>query len=397
MTERNSMAKIITALFIALLLTGFLRSGGYAALCDLFTFLGQDKNAETPLSIDGIETDFTSSMWMEEKLIDLNGLMAKALGMQGLYADQSVYVTDENYIVSSSRETTTDYEYEETVGLRDFCAANGINLIYVNEPTKYVDDSLFSRQFGLETYTNRNADLFLNRIRAAGVETLDLRDYLAADGLRVEELFYRTDHHWTVPAGLWATRIIAQTLNEKCGYHIDLSIYDESNYEIREWKNCWLGEQGRKVAGTYTGLDDYTEIKPKFATSYTFTDDDGNPYEGTFDEFIDESVYNTENNVYDNPSWHYSYDRLDCINNQVAKGRVLMLADSYDHVTHPFLSLGVHEMNSMILRSRDDSFSLHDYILDHGFDTVIIAYAEFMIGAHDRESSANYRMFTFDH
>ena len=73
------------------------------------------------------------------------------------------------------------------------------------------------------------------------------------------------------------------------------------------------------------------------------------------------------------------------------------MADSYDHVTVPFLSLGVHEVDSMFLRNFDDSFSLRNFILENGYDTVIVAYAQFMVGAHDDETSANYRMFTFEY
>lgn len=40
--------------------------------------------------------------------------------------------------------------------------------------------------------------------------------------------------------------------------------------------------------------------------------------------------------------------------------------------------------------------SVRDLIESGDYDTVIIAYAQFMIGAHDDETNANYRMFTFD-
>ncbi len=239
-------------------------------------------------------------------------------------------------------------------------------------------------------------DLFLSRIKDAGVNSLDLRDNIVEENINIKDLFYRTDHHWTAPAGLWATRIIAQGLNDKCGYCIDPSIFDEKNYIYTKWDACWLGEQGRKVAESYVGLDDYTEVKPNYSTNYIFLNEDGTFYEGTFDNFINEDVYNTDNDVYENRSWHYSYNRLNCINTNVEYGKVLILGDSFDHVTQPFLSLGVHQVDSMILLSYDDSFSLKDYIIENGYDTVIVAYAQFMVGAHDNKSSANYRMFTFE-
>ena len=48
------------------------------------------------------------------------------------------------------------------------------------------------------------------------------------------------------------------------------------------------------------------------------------------------------------------------------------------------------------MREVDDSFDLKQYILDNHYDAVIIAYAQFMVGAHDDSTSANYKMFSFD-
>lgn len=396
--ENNMTKRIVAVIFTFVLFLGFIKNGSYNTIGSFVDYMKQqDYGAEGALSVSGIETDYSSGMWKHKELIDLNGLLANKLNMHGLYSDIGMYVTDDKYIVSASPYTSTDYEVDETIALRDYLAANGVNLLYVNEPTKYVDDSLFKREFGIETFSNRNMDLFMERIDAAGVNTIDLRDNIKKDGINVFDLFYRTDHHWTVPAGLWATKIIAEGLNEYCGYSIDTSVFNEDNYIRTDWNECWLGEQGRKVAETYVGLDNYTELKPNFETNYTFKSSDGTTYDGTFDSFINESVYNTENDVYVNGSWHYSYNRIDCINNNIENGKVLIMGDSYDHVTQPFLSLQVHEVDSLILRSYDDSFSLRDFIISNGYDTVIIAYAQFMVGAHDNPSSANYRMFSFDY
>ena len=53
-------------------------------------------------------------------------------------------------------------------------------------------------------------------------------------------------------------------------------------------------------------------------------------------------------------------------------------------------------MDSLVLRACDDSFDLRNYILENGYDTVLICYAQFMLGAHDDPNSSNYRMFTFE-
>lgn len=399
MIQENKMKKLTAVLFVLFLFTGFLRNGSYAQLQEMSDYLGQNiKNLgkEDALSVNKIEKEYVAAMPNRRNWIDINGGMAKLLNMQGFYSDMGMYITDDLYIVSASPYTTTDYEYEQTLDFKNFLDKNGVNLLYVNEPTKYDDDSLFRNEFGVESYSNRNADAFLDRIRNAGVNTVDLRESIKDEGIHISDLFYRTDHHWTTEAGIWAAERIAMGLNEHCGYDIDISLYDEDNYTFTKWQECWLGEQGRKVAQSYVGLDDYTEIKPNFVTHYTFKPGEGE-YDGTFDDFINEERYDLENDVYENGSWHYSYDQIDCINNDVDYGKVLILGDSYEQVTEPFISLGVHQVDALILRNYDPaSFHLRDYILEKEYDTVIICYAQFMIGAHDNMTSANYRMFQFE-
>ena len=341
-----------------------------------------------------IEENFTSNLWKRTDMIDLTGAMAKALHMQDYYSDQDIFILDDGTILDSSAKTTTDYEVEQTVALRDFLAEREIPLLYVNEPTKYIDDAFFTNAFARETWSNRNMDKFLSRSRQAGVNAIDLRDNIREENLNVLDLFYRTDHHWTVPAGLWASRIMAKGLNQYCGYNIDLSLFDPENFEAKEWKSSWLGEQGRKVGKTYVGLDDYTELKPKFATDYTFKGI-GRFYDGPFDLFIDEWVFDPDIDVYENNSWHHAYKQINCINKNAEKGKLLILGDSYEAVTLCFLSLGIREVDSLIRRDHDESFDLRNYIVENGYDAVLIAYAQFMVGGHDDPTSSSYRMFMF--
>ena len=331
-----------------------------------------------------------------DSILEFNGYVANVLGMNSYYSDKGVYVTDDKYIASASAKTSTDYEYDEIVSFNEFLQENGIQLLYVNKPTKYNDDSFFYDNFGYESYTNRNADLFLQRIGDAGIKYIDLRNNMAEEGLSSKDIFYRTDHHWTTEAGLWATGIIVDELNSDYGYDIDTTLYDKDNYSEMKWNDCWLGEQGKLLSASYVGLDDYTELKPKFDTDFTFYEEDQVEEGKTFDDFINEEKYNLDADIYHAGSWHYSYDRINNTNNNVDYGKILVICDSYDHVTIPFLSLGVHHVDSVLLRGDNDGIDLRDYILANEYDTVIISYAEFIIGAHDDEGSSNYGMFTFD-
>lgn len=394
MNKNSRISKGIALCFVIFLFAFCLKSGSPEILrrcgIDLLTAGRQE-------TLNAIETDFAEGLWGQRRFIDLNGSMARLLNIRGYYSSQGIYMTEDRVTTNRYDETSTDYEFEALSSFSSFLAENDIQLLYVNEPTKYLDDSVFLKEFGLESYVNRNADRLIARLREAGIPTVDLRESIAAEGLDISEMFYRTDHHWTVPAGFWAASRIAAGLNDLCGYSIDLSLYDPERFTTQSWENCWLGEQGRKVALTYAGLDDFTCMEPSYETKYTFLTKNGDTdVEDDFSHFILESTYNTEVDVYESPSWHYSYQQIHCINQEVPEGKILLLGDSYEQITEPFLSLGVHEVKPMILRQVSSDFDLKGYILENGFDTVVIAYAPFMIGAHDDPQSANYRMFSFD-
>jgi len=395
MREEKNIVKIFTVvLFMLFLMIGFIKNNSYKEIGVLFQYLSAmfEENADSSY-IDDYEKDFTSAMSNQEDLINVNGNILSYLKVRDYYKNDGIYVSENGYLISSYKYTSTDYEYTQTVEFRDFLAENNINLLYVNEPTKYVDDSIMASEFGVETYSNRNMDTYLNRIREAGISTIDLRDNLEKEGKTSWEMFYRTDHHWTVPAGLWAASIIAEGLNEHCGYNIDTTIYNSDNFEYAQYNNCWLGEQGQKIGLSYIGTDDFVEVKPRFDTDFSFVV--GNEIvDGSFDNMINEDIYFID--LQSDKSWHYSYNFNHVYNNKVESGRVLVIGDSFDHVMCPFLTLGVHEVDFIILRSCPDDFSVRQYILENEYDTVIIAYAQFMLGAHDNYSSENYKIYTFE-
>ena len=75
-------------------------------------------------------------------------------------------------------------------------------------------------------------------------------------------------------------------------------------------------------------------------------------------------------------------------------GKVLFLGDSNSQVLIPFLALGVSELDSVVLRGYKGS--IRDLIDSEDYDTVIVGYVQFMIGAHDKPTSANYPMFDLE-
>lgn len=354
------------------------------------------------VSVDDIKESYSDNLPMKGFWIEMSGLVTNALEMQNYYCDSNVYITQSDYIVSKTDYTTTDYEYEQTVQLKEYLDSKGIDFLYVNAPTKYLDDSLFVDEFSLETYTNRNADTFLQRLEESDVPYLDLRDAIVQEELDIQEMFYSTDHHWTTRSGLWATKKIVSELNQNYDFNIPDELYQEDQFSYQDYEDVWLGEQGVKASSNRVGLDDFCMIVPKYETSFVVQ----SPYypslqdgvEATFQNFINTSGYTSLESVYNKDSLHYSYlpwntNLTTIYNNNCKKGKVLLIGDSFSQTFMPFFSLGVQKVSMINMRLFDGD--LRESLERNDFDMVIVLYTEAMIGAHDDSMNDNYKMFQF--
>lgn len=428
--ENNFEKKIIALLLMVVIFTGSIWSGAYKYIDEIMVCVFGNvqtewniwkakHNAENEGEIDEtalkakdtdgniipeystVASDYLSKLPFKQKMVDMNGTIAKNLGMREIYKNSGGTVLKNGYVAGIYDYTSTDYEIQQITELKAFLEERNIQLLYVNEPTKYIDDRIIAEDLGRNTYINDNTDRFLSRLSENEIQYIDLRDNILEQELDSFSLFYKTDHHWTTQMGKMAAEVIAERLNKSYGYNIDLSLYDSDKFIYKEYSDAWLGEQGKKLGKSFVGLDDFTFIAPDYDTLFDVSYGD-KTITGAFEEvLVNQAIYLPENNenIYTAPSWHYSYMGIakegTTVNNlECGEGKkVLVLGDSYDSITVPFLALGVSEVQSLILRNYEGS--LREYIDTHDIDTVVIAYASFMIGAHDNESSANYSMFDF--
>lgn len=218
-------------------------------------------------------------------------------------------------------------------------------VLYVQAPGK---TDISSLPEGLTDSAGQEADQFLELLQNAKVNTLDLRpvfrEAARKDPEQAEELFFRTDHHWTPAGAFLGFQTLCERLNSRYGFTIDESLTDPDSYEKYTFADIFLGSQGRRTGSSYAGLDDLEIWSPKAATHFTYSVPVvGVEREGSFvttllfpERLAGTELYN------DNPYDIYAGgDHLlaRAVNHDLPEGkRVLVLRDSFGCGLTPFLS-----------------------------------------------------------
>lgn len=119
-------------------------------------------------------------------------------------------------------------------------------------------------------YNNETADNYIYELNKRNIDTLDLRKSFEENKVNKSEMFFKTDHHWTIQTSFLAFQNIIEMLNCKYNMNLDENRFytDNKNYNFIEYKNSYLGSIGRKAGISYSGIDDFTLIYPKFKTFY---------------------------------------------------------------------------------------------------------------------------------
>ena len=121
---------------------------------------------------------------------------------------------------------------------------------------------------------NKQADNLLRWLSFYGVDYVDFRETMKASGLTYDEMFYKTDHHWTGYAGFLAFKELIGYMNDEYDAGLDPTGFyrDEANYEFEWIPECFLGSAGRSVGVNYADieLEDFQITKPLFDNTYEY-------------------------------------------------------------------------------------------------------------------------------
>lgn len=379
-------------IFAAFFLTGWLLFSianfvvGADEWYSLFKNLSQVQNVnDLEEWIAEVEADTGEELLGNEKFIDTYGYVQKLLGKREFNNFSFIRDDDGMLYYGSTWPLSTD-EIKEYAGrvrrMKEYVESKGAKLLVVLPPSKIlagVSDVPLSWPLN---DPNTRMDELLTWLYQYDVETIDLRVKMKQSGNTLEELFFKTDHHWTPLAGFYAAQEIVDQVRIRFGDDWDSTGFymDLQNYNSHTYRDCMLGSSGRNTGATYSGVEDYMLLWPNFSTDFTWiSNNDGKTTvrEGDFTESlldgsqleIDDWYNSSANRVY----LHEITDQDKIINNNNSDGpKLKVLRDSYFSPTACFLAPMCSEIDMMWTRASIDQYNQEDFVREGEYDYLIL-------------------------
>ncbi|MDD6305448.1 MAG: DHHW family protein [Clostridiales bacterium] len=334
-----------------------------------------------------LETVITENMYGRMEFIETYGFVQTLLDKRE--CNNFSYIKDEegflHYASFYREEDNRLFEYAMRVKrLQDYAKTKGTKVLFVVPPGKY-DKNYTKFRTGMPVndpnYIVDEMMFYLNRL---GVETLDLRECMPSEELTYEETFFKTDHHWTIPAAYYATCKIVEKMEDSFGVDLDPENYytDVNNYDMVTYRKGMLGSMGRKTGANFCGIEDFTALWPHFEGSYTRVcmSENGktNEKEGSFTECLMEtSVLTEKTDIYSDSQYSLYLNGLrvyeKITNNENPEGcRIFMIRDSYFSPVMAFMMPMCGQIDAIWSLENTDELDIESYIKENEFDYIMI-------------------------
>jgi len=318
----------------------------------------------------------TDGFLLQPQCIELSAYVNRITQTKIIRSANTLVNVHGGYITMLAAQVDTKEYADNVIAFMEFLEAEGIDGLYVESLFKV--DREDENPLLYDDYTNRNADELIGYLQEAGVPVLDLRALVFEQGLSHYELFFKTDTHWLPSTGLWATAEISRELNERFSCNIVEKVLELSRWEQEEYKDAFLGSNGRNVGLAYSTPEDFDVILPKFETNIRYVSEalDIDVCGNYADTLIDWSKVENAN-YYDNSCYEaYMYGRQPLAHiynqNNENENRILFVSDSFGITVAPFLALGVAQVD--FIDPRLFNGSIEAYVKETEPDVVVMMF-----------------------
>jgi len=335
-----------------------------------------------------LESSINSNMLFRMNFIELYGFIQVLLDKREF--NNFTSIKDESgalHYSSFYRNRSDDYR-ENALRLRrmqDYVEKYGTHVMLVVTPSKYNKKYVRLRTGLSPNDPDSVVDELLFYANQFGITTLDLRKSFPNSELDYSHTFFRTDHHWTVPAAFYSAKLLRDKMNEEYGLTLDPEGYytdHNKSYEEITYKGGMLGSMGRKTGAVFSGVDDFTAYWPKFEGSFARESmtNDGRKIRlaGSFEEtFINKDALDNRNDLYSGSQYSLYLNELriyeSIINKEKPDGiKLFMIRDSYFSPVICFLSPLCSRIDAMWSLEESDAIDIESYVKENRFDYIIV-------------------------
>lgn len=195
-----------------------------------------------------------------------------------------------------------------------------------------------------------------------GVDFVDLRQTFKNRTAKGEELYYRTDHHWTSPGAYTAYRQLCKSLGVKAEAKTAYRIQDYDNFYGTTYSTggFWLAKPDRIQV-----WNNKSNTEKNIALTIT----EGNESETYHSMFFKKHL--KEDDKY--PVFLDGNHALETVvNSRIKEGRVLVVKDSFCHSIAPFLADSFNTVTMVDMRYYKKSVS--DLVKYGNYERVLVIY-----------------------
>ena len=342
---------IFSIIFIVILL--------FLAICNLIVFLKSDHEdfvafAFTKDNVKTVEKTFNDNFIGHQKWIDLYG--GTQLLQQKNEINNFEVVKDLDGFLHrpiSKKSNLKLNDYADNLELiHNYSKSNNIPFLYIQAPSDFIKNKT-KMPLGMEYQVyqaNDNIDRFLEILHSKDIPYLDVRDCI--ENMPLEDIFFKTDHHWTMPIAFKTFQTSIEILNAEYNLKLDSKNFyrNLSNYNIKIFPNSLLGSRGIRTGSLYVSKDSLHIYEPKFETYLTNRYFVENVEEwsktGNFNQvFIDQDILNDPNYLNKYNAYMFGSLNENRINNHTADSKLhcLLISDSFSRPLVPYYALCFEE------------------------------------------------------
>jgi len=260
-------------------------------------------------------------------------------------------------------------------------AGGDTSFIFISPPEKDSSALVLLENAKIISKSDRIQDEFLLYMQYMQIDALDLRETFKNSEYLYEELYYKTDRHWTTIAAFESFKAIVDKLCVDYGESLDSKYLDINNYHVNQYDNIMKGTIGEEIGAKYTDLDNFILITPKFDSDYLWEYTRNNGTKGSQQGPFEDSLLmldklNIKTGSMETPYEVYlnrinAWDKI--TNRQNPDGlKILCIRDAYFSPIAAFMMPYCSELH--LISPFDSEIDIERYIEENDFDYVFVEY-----------------------